>query len=268
MTEPDAATSGGASARSASVRRSLRWFFAEFLVVVAGILVAMALNSVYQARQDAQNEQVYLKRLSRDLQDTIDSLQESEAYELKQFDNGLAASHALAASTPPADREAVAVALSRLGERRTQLLRNPTYADMLHTGNLRLIGDPALRDRINRFYQDVEFRFQIINRNNTALIDDSYRQRVLVSGLVMPRIGSNLPSLAERDARLAEQLGDALRLPDDPLWSLPADSREWAIVRGNLRLRLMIASATTMLVTQSMAEARALKEDLDRRLSN
>ncbi len=269
MTEPEQnnVASTVPHARVAAAGRRLRWFFAEFLVVVVGILVAMVLNSAYQAWQDAQKEHDYLQRLSRDLKDTIESLQESEAYERKQVDHGILVSRALAAPTPPADLDAVGTALSRLGERRTQLLRNPTYIDMLHTGNLRLIGDPALRDRINRFYQDTEFRFQIINRNNTALIDDSYRQRVLVSGLVMPRLGSNLPSLAAGDVELGKQLGEAVHLPPDPLWSMPSDAPEWAIVRGNVRLRLMIASASMGLVAQSMAEARALKSELDRRLS-
>lgn len=48
-------------------RRSLRWFLAEFVVLVAGILVALAVSSWAQDRQDAKREQVYLRQLEVDL---------------------------------------------------------------------------------------------------------------------------------------------------------------------------------------------------------
>lgn len=263
----DAQAETDAALRHATFRRGLRWFLAEFLVVVVGILVAMSLNSGYQDRQDAKSERDYLQRLSRDLQGTIASLQEALEFEQKQFDDGIFASRALAPSTPPADAEAVAIAMSHLGERRTLLLRNTTYLDMLNTGNLRLIRDTAFRDRITGFYQQTEFRFRIIDKNNAVWVDDNYLQRVLGSGLLMPRIGSNLGLLADSDAETKRLLGDAIRLPPDRLWTLPPDAPEWAQVLGNLRMRLMVTSTMRVLLEQSMAEARELKADVDRRLA-
>jgi len=147
------------------------------------------------------------------------------------------------------------------------LLKDTTYPGLVKTGNLRLIHDTVLRDRITRSYQNTARGFEAINKNNTSLVDDSHRQQVLVSGLVMPRGGSHLPSLSEASREVVRALGDDYRPLPDRLWALPPDAPEWAIVRGNLRLRLLIASATTLLVTQSMAEAQALKDDLDRRIS-
>src|SRR5438132_10733976 len=43
-----------------------RWFAAEFLVVLCGVLVALALQSIYQGRQDASREHAYLQQLLRD----------------------------------------------------------------------------------------------------------------------------------------------------------------------------------------------------------
>lgn len=255
-----------AAPRHAAWRRSLRWFLAEFLVVVVGILVAMALNSWYQGRQDAQNERDYLQRLSRDLQDTLQSLEEAQNYEQKQFADGVFASRALASSTRPADVEAVATALSHLGERRTLLLRNATYLDMLNTGNLRLIRDTKLRDRITGFYQGTQFKFEIINKNNTSLVDDTYRQRVIASGLVMPRISSNLPSNTGRSVEIRRMLGDVIRSPTDRLWTLPPNAPEWAIVRGNLLSRTYVASTSNFLLVQCIEDAKALKADIDARL--
>ncbi len=40
--------------RPARFARGLRWFAAEFAVVVSGVLVALALQAWYQSRQDAR----------------------------------------------------------------------------------------------------------------------------------------------------------------------------------------------------------------------
>jgi hypothetical protein len=56
-----------ASAGVAKWRRSLRWFLAEFLVVVTGVIVARACNAWWQNRLDARRELVYLHQLSADL---------------------------------------------------------------------------------------------------------------------------------------------------------------------------------------------------------
>lgn len=81
------------------LRGSLRWFFAEFLVVVAGILAAIALNGWYQGRADAASERDYLTFLSRDLQGTLDDLSDQAAFEQAQVNDGVMVYRAL--SNPP-----------------------------------------------------------------------------------------------------------------------------------------------------------------------
>lgn len=157
--------------------------------------------------------------------------------------------------------------MTHLGERRTLLLRNATYLDMLNTGNLRLIHDTKLRDRVTGFYQDTQFKFEIINKNNTALVDETYRQRIIASGLVMPRISSNLASNAMRNAEARRMLGDAIRSPADRLWALPPDAPEWAIVRGNLLARVNVASTSSFLLVQCIEDALALKAEVDAALA-
>jgi hypothetical protein len=50
----------------------------------------------------------------------------------------------------PEERDAVAAALGQLTSRRTLRLGRATYTDLLSTGNLRLIRNADLRDRIVR----------------------------------------------------------------------------------------------------------------------
>jgi hypothetical protein len=58
-------------------RAKLRWFFAEFVIVVAGILVALALDSWAGDRREQQRERVYLQQLSADLQSSETELAEA-----------------------------------------------------------------------------------------------------------------------------------------------------------------------------------------------
>jgi hypothetical protein len=55
-------------------RAGLRWFGAEFLVVVTGVLVALVLNAWWGARQDRVRELAYLREIDRDLESTDSSL--------------------------------------------------------------------------------------------------------------------------------------------------------------------------------------------------
>lgn len=48
-------------------RSGLRWFAAEFLVVVSGVLVALALNAWWSGQQSAAQEEVYLRQLAEEL---------------------------------------------------------------------------------------------------------------------------------------------------------------------------------------------------------
>lgn len=51
-------------------RDALRWFGAEFLVVVTGVLVALALQAWYEGRRDAARERGYLRQLAADLRES------------------------------------------------------------------------------------------------------------------------------------------------------------------------------------------------------
>lgn len=60
-------------------RKALRWFLAEFLVVVAGVLVALAVSAWWQARQERAQESLYLLQLDADLLATETEMREAKA---------------------------------------------------------------------------------------------------------------------------------------------------------------------------------------------
>ena len=245
-------------------RTRARWFAAEFLVVVTGVLVALALNAMFQARQDARNESRYLALLGRDMEHTTAQLEEKAAFEAAQLQDGVAAYRALSASTRPEKPIEVSAALSNLAVRRTVTLRDAAYEDLLATGNLRLIRNRELRDDIVEYYGTTRAEFEIMNRNNSFYVDDLYTSFVVGKGLIKPGVvASNLAVAAGVDAELLALLRNGYVAEPDILWSLPASAPEWAQLKSTLLMRIRVAAASEQFAQQILQRTRELRAALE-----
>lgn len=145
--------SGGLMEPSRNLARGVRWFAAEFLVVVCGVLVALALNAYYQSRIDAERESRYIEQLAADLG-------ESEA----QLDDALA--------TNRDERAKLTTLLALFGENEVPAVEEfnelkvlsfamaePTLSTaqaVVESGDLHLIQDDAIRNAIIQFVGDGE----------------------------------------------------------------------------------------------------------------
>ena len=245
------------------LRRKARWFLAQFAVVAVGVLAALALNAWYQGRLDAASEANYLALLSRDVQGTLDDLQQMSAFETLQMEDALTVRRALSAPALQADTEPLSLAMARLGTRRTLALRNSTYTDLLSTGNLDLIRNSVLRDNIVKFYQETEVQLSRISKNNAFFVDDMYNANVIYSGLIQSRPGSNVATQRGVDAMLIEKLGTDLSRSPDRLWSLPRDGPEWAMVTSNVTGRMRTAAVAVSYSNERVQAAQALKDEIE-----
>jgi len=251
-----------------SFRRGPRWFLAEFLVVVAGILVAMSLNAWYQGRIDARSERQYLKLLGRDLAAMAQDLDDAAAFEDRQRQDALLLYRALSAPRLPADTRPLSAAVEHLSERRTPQQKSSTYDDLVNTGHFQLIRNAVLRDRIAEFYQRTGRQFEVINKNNAFFIDANFATRLILSGLVQARPGSNEAMLDSSDAQGAGDLaGGYADQPEDVLWKLPANAPEWPMVRSNVVSRLQVSQLNAYMSRERAAAARELIAELDAELS-
>lgn len=239
-------------------RGRLRWFAAEFLVIVTGVLVAVALNGFYQRRHDARNEATYLALLSRDVGHTTRQLEEKLAFESAQIRDGVMAYRALSASLRPANPAEVSAGLRKLTDRRTMVLLDATYRDLVSTGNLRLIRNRALRDQIVEFYGTTSAEYEVMNKNNSFFVDELYNSLVIGKGLLKPGRGGNLPTLANLDARLAPLLRGGFDDEPDYLWSLPSTAPEWPQLKSGLLTRLRVAAISEQGAQRVLARTRAL----------
>ena len=255
--------------RIAEAVRTMQWgrVAFELALLVAGILIALAVDGWMDDRRDARLERQYLELLVRDLDRDLQTLDEALRFEQAQVTASVLAYRALRTGVAPGEREPVAAALGQLTARRTLRLGRATYTDLLSTGNLRLIRNAGLRDRIVRLYETNERAQLIRDRNNQEFVDRMYMTYLLDRGYVAPRAARELPTIASSDRSFAERVGVPVATSDDPLWQLPPAAPDWGILAGRVWYRGLVAEAATEQYRLIVEEIRAVRDAIDAELS-
>ena len=257
--------------RLAGDLREVRWghVLVEFVLLVVGILLALAVNNWVEERRDARIERQYLERLVRDFDADLALLADLAEFERSQVADGVLAWRALGDPAAITDREAIAQALGHLGARRTLRLTRAAYTDLTSTGNLRLIRDGPLRDRIVGLYDENDRVSAIIDRNNQFYVDQMYAAFIAEDGLVARRAGGNVRQLRQANEQLATRMGRAPGLSDDRLWSLPPDATAWFELRNRLWMRTLVSQSALSFfdstIERTLAARAAVVAELDRR---
>ena len=143
--------------------RVLRWFAAEFFVVVTGVLVALALNAWWQERQDRRLETAYLNQLYEDLTATEADL--AEAVD-SMTSRALAAgrvSQAYWLETPPPAAELARLMVEPVSTRRHRPVLGTAEA-LVSSGDLSLIRSEPLRSELVAYVEYAKARLDDINR--------------------------------------------------------------------------------------------------------
>jgi len=146
-----------AVARAPRWRPDLRWFAAEITVVVVGILIALALNSWWIARQDAARATSYLVRIREDLLADADALDKRLDYfaKVQQYaDDAIA--HSEAGTLRNGSPWATVVAYYHASQIWPYVSNSRTYDEMQNAGDLRLIPRPDLRAALGSYYDESE----------------------------------------------------------------------------------------------------------------
>jgi hypothetical protein len=124
-------------------RPSIRWFFAELLVVITGILIALAAQSWWQNRGNENAERAYLEQLLADTRENEELLTRRITADstARHRAGRMAAILRERLPLPPQDTMAV---LARLGSTTFSLI-TATYDGLIATGDIKLLRNDSLR---------------------------------------------------------------------------------------------------------------------------
>ena len=131
------------------------WFAValDFVIVIAGILIAFQITNWNEERLNRKTEITYLELLQRDLQATV--VEVESQISLEKFHVQIANDAVAIIAEPPAElrQKKLGMTLSRLTGRRTLMIKSPTFQDLQSSGRIELISDPELRsDILNYFF--------------------------------------------------------------------------------------------------------------------
>ncbi|MDX1406415.1 MAG: hypothetical protein R3192_17925 [Woeseiaceae bacterium] len=139
-----------------STRRNWRFLLGEFVVIVVGVLMALWVDELREARSNAELEVEYLESLVTDLHADLAQFDETEAW-MRRSEAAAATVLALYRGSPPTENvDDLVAAVETAGWQHWPSITRNTIDDLRSTGNLRLIRDPALRRAIAAYYTTVE----------------------------------------------------------------------------------------------------------------
>jgi len=134
----------------------------EFVVIVLGVLAALAMDQWRDDRKDRATEADYLIRLHADLSTDIQTFTSLELI----FETKASIIKDLRDQSLPAllsrDQDSLVQDLVFSGFTSLPASQASTFDELLSTGRLALIQDVALRDALSRYYTDFEFISQIL----------------------------------------------------------------------------------------------------------
>lgn len=179
-------------------RSSFRWFAAEFAVVVTGVLVALALQALYQRGQDHEREAEYIRQLTVELKQTKASMAFSDSLLAPTDMAGVKLLRAYRATASEDSIKSWLAAFTAAGRGRPVI---GTAEALVASGDLRLIRNDSLRIAIPIYIARV--------KNATEVLIDLERefqaQRGALSGSV------DVTSVATEQLKRGQLAVDAAR---------------------------------------------------------
>lgn len=234
----------------------------ELALIVAGILLALGIDGWVERREERASEAVYLELLVRDLDAVIAEFDSFIVFTRAQTAQASEAYRVLQARPGSLDPESTAALVAPLAGRQTVRLIQPTYTDLLSTGNLRLIRNRTLRDELVRFHEAAALRFDILAKNTTVLSDDLWFRFISEKGLLRLRPIPWDPEGSQAFEAIEREFGPGFEHAPDRLFTLPPDAPEWSQVRTSVYFTRVLGEVGLVVAGEGRAEAVALREAL------
>jgi hypothetical protein len=143
----------------------------EIFLVVIGILIAVQINTYYNAQRDRHLETTCLENLKEDLQIELAVIREQldhEAQIIARVDSCFLAFDSVLSNLE------LSTMLQNLCTRRTFVANKAAFNNMVNTGDIVLITNSDLQNAMVRYYQQLDYTAAVINNNNLFVIDSQF----------------------------------------------------------------------------------------------
>jgi type II secretory pathway pseudopilin PulG len=250
--------------------RSFGSLFAELVLIVAGILIALAIDGWVSDRQDRQQEEMYLELLLRDIGEQQQEAAAQFAFEKDKVEKAHRAYTLLVGEDPAIHEPELGALLTDLSVRRTIHISSATYDQIVSNGELQLIRNHELRDQVVRHFASMARNQSIISKNNQDLVDDIYSPFLVGVGISIKFGAGGTEAPANRGMEiLRDVLGQDFSTVANPVLQRSPDAESWDDIRRNVLFRMRIAAVgqalAETLATDTQVMARALQTELEGR---
>jgi len=234
-----------------------KYAFGEIILVVIGILIALQINNWNEANKETETEKVYIKNIIRDLNNQLKSIEihqkrEEEYFEVSQdILENYYETNFLTLDSAFFDKG------TRLTIRVTFSINDPTFTDLVSSGNIKLIKDVVKKDQIIQYYQDLERIEKIIQNNNSLLVDQNFSQVYLKHGYLAPSAFEGYKLLISETKISNQLLSQSNKLKDlssslltkkDELELLNAITQRHVVANGHINFMKTLKDLTQSLI--------------------
>ena len=149
----------------------LKYAIGEIVLVVIGILIALSINNWNSNRIKHQKESLYLSNIQRDLEEQLISIKQQMAFEFEIIKAAKPIIIYYKTNHEFRVDSVFTATIAKLTARMTFVKNNPTYIELLSSGNINIISNDGLKNELIKYYQEMERIEQVINKNNNLFTD-------------------------------------------------------------------------------------------------
>ena len=246
-----------------------RWItlFAELVLIVAGILIALYIDGRVQDRKERDAETTYLELLRDDL-----ALIEAEVAEYVKFEKSVIATgksflEAISTADRPGQARSLQGMLGEMSIRRTLSIVSAAYADLTSTGNLQLIRNPDLRRQLIRYFADVERSELIVEKNSREYVDGIFVHFLMDAGVTINVDQSVLLPVAQTSEVLLATLGPDFAWPQDVVLQQSRRATSWDDFRRQVLFRMRIATGGQLIGERVIVSTQQMRSRIEQELA-
>ena len=236
-----------------------KYAIGEIILVVIGILIALQINNWNEASKEKSKEVTYLKNLDRDLNDQLKSIDEQISNEKGFVDTSIDVMKSFKINKFVNVDTLFFNKLTELQSRKTFVITDPTYTDLLSSGNIDIIKNKKFKDQLIQYYQELELVEKIIQNNNFLLVDQQYasvyldvgyyyNQEQIYASNYMTKNTSKITLAFEKE--LAEISKKLIKEPKNKLQLMNVSSLRHTIAIGSLNLMKSSKNKTQKLLEE------------------